>query len=80
MKPWSQIFFLDNREGSGPNGELEMIVYGGVNDSDELVITKIETLNGETVELTEEESQLAKDCLDDSIYNWTGYGPKYFDD
>lgn len=79
MKEWSQIFYLD-RERDGPDGNLEMIVYGGVDPkTDELIVTKIETLDGETLELTSEETQQAVDCLYDSIYNYTGSGPKYFD-
>lgn len=68
MKELSQVFYLNREE----NEDIEMIVYGGVDPkTGKLIISKIETLDGETLELTSEETQAAADCLWDSIYNYT---------
>lgn len=68
QKNWSQVVFLQR-----DSQEVEALVEGYLTD-EQLVVTSITDVDGNDLRVTDEERTAARECLYDSIVNYTGPG------
>ncbi len=71
-KEWSQRIFLFREDGA-----VEVIVEGHIEDGKLVITSTTECECGEKVVLTDGEMADAKECLYDSMFNYTGPGEKF---